>query len=284
MILLGAHVSIAGGYHKAVEKGGRLGLSVIQIFPKNQLQWASKELEKQEIQSYFQSLKEYTQIKLVFAHGSYLYNFASPDDKLITQSKYCILNELDLCSALCLPYLIIHPGSHMGSSESKGIERIIQSLKHVLENDHGTTAICIETTAGQGTGLGYKFEHLRDIIQGVGPDRIGACIDTCHIFAAGYDIRTLNSYRRVIDEFDRIVGLSYLKVVHLNDSKGELGSRIDRHMHIGHGVIGKESFKYIMRDQRFLDIPKVIETPKTQNGKEMDRVNIEVLRSFVKNH
>lgn len=278
MLLLGAHTSIAGGYHKAVVRGGKLGLSTMQIFTKSQLKWSSKPITKQDIDLYKKALSEYRGINPVFAHGSYLYNFASPEHQLVEQSIHFIQDELDRCTGLNLPFLIIHPGSHMGSGEDEGIKRVISSLKTVLAGDTGSTVICIETTAGQGTGLGFRFEHLKDIISGVGAERIGACLDTCHIFAAGYDIRTYSSYQSTVELFDKIVGLSRLKVIHLNDSKEGPGSRVDRHAHLGTGMIGIKCFQYIMRDERFAAIPKVIETPKRSGGKEMDGVNLDILR------
>ena len=244
MLLLGAHTSIAGGYHKAVVRGSKLGLGTMQIFTKSQLKWSSKPITKQDIDLYKKAMSEHRGIKPVFAHGSYLYNFASPEHQLVEQSIHFIQDELDRCTGLNLPFLIIHPGSHMDSGEDEGIKRIISSLKTILAGDTGRTVICIETTAGQGTGLGFRFEHLKDIISGVGVERIGACLDTCHIFAAGYDIRTYSGYQSTIELFDKIVGLSHLKVIHLNDSKEGLGSGIDRHAHIGMGMIGMKCFQY----------------------------------------
>lgn len=282
MTLLGCHVSVSGGYYRAVERGEELGCSAIQIFTRNQLRWSSKRIDEEDIVIYKKFLSESTKIKLVFAHGSYLFNFASPDRKIIKRSTLSILDELERCFLLNLPFLVIHPGHHKGLGEDIGIHKIVASLKTVLNNDTGNTMVCIETTAGQGTGLGYRFEHIRDIIQGIESDRIGACIDTCHIFASGYDIRTFKEYKKTVELFDRVVGLSNLKVIHLNDSKGSLASRIDRHMHIGEGHIGRDAFKYFIQDERFEAIPKVIETPKKLGGREMDSFNLEILREFTK--
>ncbi len=278
MLLLGAHTSVSGGYHKALIKGRKLGLSTVQIFTKNQLRWVSKPISENAAGLYRKALSDDGGIKLVLAHGSYLYNFSSPSHSLVEQSVQSILDELERCAILELPFLVIHPGSHMGSGESGGIKRIISSLERVLEIDRGNTTICLETTAGQGTGIGYRFEHLREMIDGIGSGRTGVCLDTCHIFAAGYDIRTRSAYRSTIKAFDRVVGLKHLKVIHLNDSKGGLGSRIDRHTHIGEGAIGIKSFEYIMNDERFKGVPKIIETPKKAGGREMDSVNLETLR------
>jgi deoxyribonuclease-4 len=278
MLLLGAHTSVSGGYYRAIVKGRELGLSAVQIFTKNQLRWDSKPISEEEIRLYREELSVSTKIKKVLAHGSYLYNFSSPRGSLIRQSEQSILDELARCTALGLPYLVIHPGSHMGIGETAGIKRIVSALKKALELDRGETTICLETTAGQGTGLGYRFEHLKEMISGIGSERIGVCLDTCHIFAAGYDLRTLTAYRSTMSQFDRVLGLENLKVIHLNDSKGKLGSRIDRHTHIGKGEIGLKCFEYIMKDERFEKIPKIIETPKKEGPKEMDRVNLDTLR------
>ncbi len=280
MLLLGAHISITGGYHRAVEKGSRLGVNVVQIFTKNQLRWADKQLQQKDITLYRDALDTYPEIRQVFAHGSYLYNLASPDPVLANRSIRSIVNEMNICDMLGLPYLVIHPGSHMGAGESSGIDEIIGNMNIVLDRYNPKVLTCIETTAGQGNSLGYRFEHIRDIIHGVGEKRLGVCLDTCHIFSAGYDIRDFSGYQSVIDLFDHTVGLSYLKVVHLNDSKGGLGTRIDRHMHIGQGEIGENCFRLFMKDKRFEGIPKVIETPKKEPQEEMDIVNLNLLKSF----
>jgi deoxyribonuclease-4 len=193
-----------------------------------------------------------------------------------------MLDELNRCDALDIPFLIVHPGSHGGAGETAGVGRVISCIEKVLANFKGNTTLLVETTAGQGTGLGYRFEHIRDIVDGVRDRRIGACIDTCHIFAAGYDIRSGGAYRRTMREFDRIVGLAQVKAIHLNDSKGALGTRIDRHTHIGRGRIGLRAFSMIMRDSRFEHIPKILETPKKPEGRDMDSENIELLKSLLK--
>jgi deoxyribonuclease-4 len=281
MVLLGAHISIAGGYQRAVEKGCCLGVSVVQIFTKNQLRWADKHLQQKDITLYRDARENNPEIQQVFAHGSYLYNFASPDKILANRSIRSIINELNICDKLGLPYLVIHPGSHMGAGELSGINEIIGNLNIVLDRYNGKVLICIETTAGQGNSLGYRFEHIRDIIHGVGDRRLGVCLDTCHIFSAGYDIREFSGYQSVIDQFDQTVGLTNLKVLHFNDSKGGLGTRIDRHMHIGQGEIGENCFKLFMSAKRFEGIPKVIETPKKEPWGEMDIVNLNLLKSYV---
>jgi deoxyribonuclease-4 len=207
---------------------------------------------------------------------------AEGSTKNIKLSTETLLNELNRCRMLGIPFLIVHPGSHGGDGEVSGVERVVSRIESVLKQFDGDTVLLVETTAGQGNGIGYRFEHIRDIIGGIRDSRIGSCIDTCHIFSAGYDIRTGKSLLRTIREFNRIVGFEYVKVLHLNDSKGALGSRIDRHTHIGRGEIGVEPFSLIMRDRRFALIPKIIETPKKLEGQDMDGRNLDLLRNFAK--
>ena len=280
-MLLGCHVSVAGGYYRAVERGSDIGCTVVQIFTRNQLRWWSKPIDKDQINRFKTAFAENSIIDSVFAHGSYLPNLASPNLDIRKKSVLSLKDELDRCDKLQLPSLVIHPGCHMGIGEKKGIQNIIYSLKEVLEDNESDTLICIETTAGQGTGIGARFEHIRDIIGGVDDKRVGSCIDTCHIFASGYDLRTEKEYHRTIENFHDIVGLERLKVIHLNDSKGVCGSRVDRHMHIGEGNIGVDAFGWILRDKRLHSVPKVIETPKKKDGREMDHVNLQILRELV---
>ncbi len=281
MTLLGAHVSIAGGYHRAVERGVGLDLPVIQIFLKNQVRWVSNIPGASDFDRYDRTRAVHPELRMICAHGSYLYNFASPDDSLAGRSIESLCDELRIGARMNIPYLVVHPGSHMGDGEIIGVKRVSMRLRSVFELCASTTLICIETTAGQGSGIGYRFEHIRDIIGGVGNGTLGACIDTCHIFSAGYDIRTCEEYESTIDEFRKVVGFDALKVIHLNDSKGALGARIDRHQHIGEGGIRSDAFRFIMNDKHFLSRPKIIETPKKRNGNDMDRKNIDVLLGLV---
>jgi deoxyribonuclease-4 len=281
MMLLGCHVSVSGGYYRAIERGSKIGCTVVQIFTRNQLRWRSKPINKDQIEHFKSALAEDKNVKLVFAHGSYLPNLASPYRDIRKKSILAIKDELDRCDKLGLPYLVVHPGSHMGIGESKGIKNIVSSLKSILANNDGDCAICIETTAGQGTGLGARFEHIRDIIGGVDEKRVAACIDTCHIFTSGYDLRTKEKYLKTIARFHSVVGLEMLRVMHLNDSKGACGSRLDRHTHIGEGHIGVDAFGWILNDERLSGVPKVFETPKKKDGKEMDEVNLEILRKLI---
>lgn len=280
MLLLGCHASIAGGYHRAIEIGNELGCTALQIFTKNQLQWKSRPLKKEEIELFREARERHKEIRIVFAHGSYLLNLATQDTELRRNSLALLKEELERCSLLSLPYLVIHPGSHGGAGERNGVDNVIRCLVELSETFQDGTIICIETTSGQGTGIGCRFEHLRDIVRSLPEGSAGVCIDTCHIFAAGYDLRSRKAYEAMVENFDRIVGLDRLKVLHLNDSKGDLGSRVDRHEHIGRGRIGKDAFRYIIQDVRFEDIPKIIETPKTGKRDEMDNVNLKLLRSL----
>lgn len=283
MTFLGAHVSIAGGYHRAVERGADLDLPVIQIFLKNQVRWVSKIPDASDFDHYDRTRAVHPGLQMICAHGSYLYNFASPDDSLAGRSIESLCEELLIGARMNIPYLVIHPGSHMGDGEIIGVKRVSMRLRFVLELCASTTLICIETTAGQGSGIGYRFEHIRDIIGSVGNGELGACIDTCHIFSAGYDIRTREEYESTVDEFRKVVGFDALKVIHLNDSKGALGTRIDRHQHIGQGEIGSDGFRFLMNDKQFLSHPKIIETPKKMNGNDMDRQNIDTLLKLAGN-
>ena len=279
--LLGCHVSAAGGVHRAFERGDAIGCTAIQVFTRNQRQWNVPPLGRAEIDRFHQASRQYPGVKVVLAHGSYLMNLAAdPRDReeITRRSAETLLDELNRCSALGISYLIIHPGSHGGLGVHRGIENVLSCINAVMERFTGATTLLIETTSGQGTGIGYRFEHLRDIIQGVCGGMIGACMDTCHIFSAGYDIRNTRRFRRTLREFDRVLGLHQLKALHLNDSKGALGSRVDRHMHIGRGEIGTLAFSLFMRDERFASMPKILETPKRLEGRDMDRENLEFLR------
>ncbi len=281
MLLLGCHVSISGGLYRCFSRGEELGCTVVQIFTKSQLRWDSASVTREQAERFASSKAQTKSILLACAHGSYLCNFASPDPKARDRSISCLMDELSRCENLDIPLLIIHPGAHMGAGEILGVRRIVRSLRQALTHNGGRTVLCIETTAGQGTGIGSRFEHLRDILDGVGTERIAVCIDTCHIFAAGYDIGTQKAYRSTMKQFDRIVGLAHVKVMHLNDSKGACGSKTDRHAHIGEGSIGMAAFTQVMRDDRFEDVPKIIETPKKSNGLEMDAVNLTRLRECI---
>lgn len=271
-------MSIAGGVYNALVSGKELGCTTIQIFTKNANQWKAKELSTEEIERFKQLQKE-TQISPVVAHDSYLINIASKDKELLEKSRQSLLFELTRTERLGIPCLVMHPGSN--PNEADGIKRIADSLNWIHSQSPKYSArICLETTAGQGNTLGHRFDQIAGIIDLLGDkSRVGVCYDTAHTFAAGYDIRTRKAYQATFKEFDKIIGLKKLKVIHLNDSKKDFGTRVDRHEHIGKGFIGLDAFRMLLNDHRFEKVPKILETPKEG---DMDENNLEVLRSLVK--
>jgi deoxyribonuclease-4 len=280
-VLLGAHMSIAGGVHTAVERAVSVGCTTMQMFVKNNNQWLGKALTAEDIATYKKLLRE-SSIGPVVVHDTYLINLCATDKIILQKSRQALKDELDRCEALNVEYLNFHPGSHMGAGEKEGIQRIAESLNiiHDLTRGYRVKSV-IETTAGQGTAIGYRFEQLREIIDLVeASDRMAVCVDTCHIFAAGYDLVTEAGYEQTFTEFDSIIGLGRLVAFHVNDAKRERGSRIDRHEHIGKGTIGKAGFRHIMNDERFAAVPKILETPKGPEMKE-DIKNMKVLRSLI---
>ncbi len=278
-LLLGAHMSIAGGIPRAAESAARLGCNALQIFVKNSNRWEGKKISDEEAQE-FKTLILQHGIKNVAAHSSYLINLASPDEDLRQRSIAAFIDELNRCAQLNVQSLVLHPGSHRNEGEASGLKRIVDSLLQVIASSDTGVRITLETTAGQGSSLGNRFEHLRDIISGLsGHPSISICMDTCHIFASGYDIRTNTAYEETMDRFDSVIGFSRLSLVHLNDSLKPLGSRVDRHEHIGLGYIGDEAFKNLITDPRFEKISKILETPKDRD--EMgDKENLARLKSF----
>jgi deoxyribonuclease-4 len=281
MVRLGAHMSISGGVDTAFDRGEQIGCDTIQIFTKNNNQWRAAPLKTESIERYHQRQAE-TGISPVVAHASYLLNLASPDDELWQKSIQALMVEVERCEALDIPYLVLHPGSHMDTGEEAGIARIAQSLDIVHNRlPDAQVKITLETTAGQGTNLGYRFEHIAAMIEAVeASDRLAVCYDTCHTLAAGYDFRTPEGYAQVFQEFDAVIGLGRLVVFHLNDSKQDLGSRVDRHAHIGEGDVGLEGFRHILNDPRFSEVPMLLETPKSKDMHE-DVENLARLRSLV---
>ena len=282
MTLLGAHLSIAGGTPEAVKAARDLGCTALQIFVKNASRWYAPPIAEEESR-HFQELRELVQLRSAVAHGSYLVNLASPDEGLWRRSLSAVKDELERSEALGLEFLVLHPGSHLKTGETVGIQRISEALNHIHEEcGELRVKIALETTAGQGTNLGYRFEQLRDMLDGCKlPERVAICLDTCHVFAAGYDIREEESYGATTARFEEVLGFEKLAVLHLNDSKRELGSRVDRHEHIGMGQIGLGAFESIMNDRRLVDLPKILETPKGEDGLE-DRRNLEKLRALIR--
>ena len=280
--LIGAHLSIAKGLHHALYEAKAYGCTALQIFTKNASTWKERTLDQDEIDRFDQARKK-TGIIEIASHTSYLINLATPEKSKHVLSCNALVNELTRSSVLDIPYIVLHPGSHMGKGENKGISKIADSINEIFAQTHSiNTRLLLETTAGQGFGLGHSFEQLASIMDKIeNQDRIGICLDTSHIFAAGYDIRTEEPYLETIKAFDGIIGLKNLFVIHLNDSKKKLGSRVDRHEHIGEGYIGINLFKLLMNDKRFRDVPKIIETPKNKDGRDADKMNLKRLRTLI---
>ena len=273
-------MSIAGGVEKAVERGASVGCETIQIFTKNNNQWKAHELKPAQL-AQFKASRAKLDIHPIFAHDSYLINLGSPSDELWNKSLDAFTIELERCETLELSGLVMHPGSHTGSGEEAGLRRVAEGLNEAFRRLPGCkTEVWLETTAGQGTNLGYNFGQLRQILDMVSePERIGFCFDTAHVLASGYELRERDGYEATFAEFDQALGLGRLRAFHLNDSKKDFGSRVDRHEHIGHGFLGLEAFRMLVNDPRFSDRPMVLETPK---GKEMgeDVENLKVLRGL----
>jgi deoxyribonuclease IV len=279
-ILLGAHMSIGGGVHRAIERARSIRCTAMQIFVKNNMQWFARPLQREEISAFLDHAQR-AEIQFAFAHANYLINLAATNPQFYANSLRALSEELVRANQLELPFLVLHPGAHLGAGEEAGLHKIVASIDHVLAGlPKAKTRIALETTAGQGSCLGHRFEHLAHIMAQVRePERLCVCLDTAHVFAAGYELATEKLARKMFAEFDRIVGLEHLVALHLNDSKTACGSRVDRHEHIGQGRIGLEAFRFIMRDRRFRKIPKVLETPKGKELKE-DVENMQTLRSL----
>lgn len=278
-VLIGAHISIAGGTPLAFDRGIEAGCAAMQIFTKNATRWQAPPLSPEEA-ARFRAQQARTGIAPVVAHGSYLINLASPDPVLLERSRLAFLDELGRAAALGLPCVITHPGAHMGAGVEAGLARVAQSLDWLEERaGEGAPLVCLENTAGPGTVLAGEFGHLGTILGRVrSPDRVGVCLDTCHAHAAGYDFATPAAYRDSLASLEAAVGACRVLAIHLNDAKGERGSRLDRHEHLGRGRIGLECFRQFMTDPRFALVPKIIETPKEEGGRQMDPVNLGVLR------
>jgi len=281
--MFGSHLSIAGGMHLALLEAERLEFDTVQVFTKNQQQWKCKPLLPETIAEWKAHVSRLDFGQTV-SHDSYLINLASPDEKAWRASIALFVEELSRCVILGIPYLVTHPGAHLESGEDKGLARIAAALDEVHEEIPGGGVLtCLEITAGQGTSLGYKLEHLATIIEKVKhPERLAVCLDTAHLFAAGYDFRG-RRYAKFRRELENTVGIERIKVLHLNDSKKDLGSRVDRHEHIGLGTIGLEGFRPFVRDKAFKNIPKILETPKLKHpdGRDWDTVNLEMLRGMM---
>ncbi len=279
--LLGAHTSIRGGVVSSVDLAEKLNFSAMQIFTKNSNRWSGKPYTEDEIKEFRRKLKG-SGIRFTVAHDSYLINLCAVNGDILEKSKAAFMDELLRCEQLGIPYLNFHPGSHGGTGIDEGIKLIADSINEIHYKTAGyKVSSMLEMTAGQGNAVGYRFEHLAGIIELIEEkQRMSVCIDTAHLFAAGYDFRTPDTFEKTFNEFDSIVGLDRLKCFHMNDTKKELGSRVDRHEHIGKGKIGLKGFKFIMNDKRLEKVPKVLETPKGEEQLE-DLENIKVLKSLI---
>lgn len=283
MPLFGAHMSIAGGCHNALREATEHRCETVQLFTKNANQWNAREFTEEDVRR-FRHLLQASGLRFATAHDSYLINLASPDPALYRRSLEAFTVELQRAEQLGLSYLVMHPGAHVGAGEEEGLARVTAALDEVHSRcpDY-PCQVLIEATAGQGTTLGWRFEHLGAILSRVAaPERLGVCFDTCHVFAAGYSLAPREEYEKTMAEFDRAVGLEKLRVFHVNDSLKPLGSRVDRHAHIGRGCLGLEPFRLLVNDPRFQDRPMILETPKEEgDNADMDTVNLGVLRGLV---
>lgn len=282
--LLGAHMSIAGGYYKALEAAAKAGMVTCQIFSKNNNQWRAKPITGDESNLFLGRLQE-LQISHPLSHSSYLLNLASPAAELWQRSVDALVVEVERAEQLGIPYVVMHPGARMDSTEEIGIAAVVRGLKEALLRTASLRCgILLETTAGQGSSLGHQFGQLAAMLKGVGhSDRLAVCFDTCHVFAAGYPLARRRDYLATMKQFDQTIGLERVKAFHLNDSKKDLGARVDRHEHIGRGKMGLEPFEHLLNDRRFRDVPMYLETPKgIESGEDLDVINLRTLRGLVR--
>jgi deoxyribonuclease IV len=282
MALLGAHMSTAGGLSTAFDRGASVGCTTMQIFTKNQNRWQQKPTPPEEIERWAEKQAE-TGIRPVVSHAAYLINLGTPNEELWNKSMEALADELTRAEQLGLLGVVFHPGAHMGEGEEAGIARIVKGINAAHQATRGfKTLTLIEGTAGQGSALGYRFEQLQAMQEGVSePERVAFCLDTCHLFASGYDLRTEQAYADTLGQFDELCGIKRLKCFHFNDAKKPLGSRVDRHDHIGTGQLGLAAFGFILNDPRLADVPKILETEKSDDMHE-DVENLRVLRSLIR--
>lgn len=278
--VLGAHLSIEGGFYKAVERAKEIGATCFQIFTKSNRQWHSKPISEQEIKKFKESLTQAPEIKSIVAHASYLINCASGNEGVRAKSIRGLVDELTRCHQLSIPYLVMHPGSSAHIAREATLVHLGKTIRSVLENTPESTTLLLETMAGQGSALCATFDELAIVLDVIDKTkRIGICLDTCHLFAAGYEINTSNGYSATIAELDNKIGVNRVLVIHMNDSKKEIGSRVDRHEHIGQGEIGLQGFTLFMNDEKWQTVPKILETPK--GNRDSDRQNIKTLVNLI---
>lgn len=279
---LGAHISITGGFAKAIDRGEQAGCDTIQIFTKSNRQWAASPIADVDAESFLERRKT-SAIDPVFVHTSYLINVCALNPETMEKSVAALIDELERAAKLQLPFVVLHPGSYTGGNVADAVTLAAKNIDRVIESTkRAKVKVAIENTAGQGTALGTTFEQIADLLDQIeNKDRTCVCLDSCHLFAAGYDISAAAGYKKTISDFDRIVGLDRLAAIHLNDSKGGLGSHLDRHEHIGAGKIGLEGFAHFVNDRRLAHVPMVVETPK-DNDIEDDMMNLTALRQLIK--
>jgi deoxyribonuclease-4 len=281
--MFGSHLSIAGGLHHALVEARGLGMDSVQVFTKNQRQWSAKPLEDEAV-ALWHAHRRSTGITVPVSHDSYLINLASPDEAAWSKSIDLFRVELANCSRLDIPYLVTHPGAHLGNGEEAGLSRVARALDRLHDELPDLAVItCLEVTAGQGTSLGWRLEHLRDILGQVKhPGKLGVCLDTAHLLAAGYDLTSAAGAEATVEEVERVIGLERVRVLHMNDSKVPRGKRVDRHEHLGLGHVALPALGVFVRHPKFADVPKILETPKemTAQGEPWDAVNLKVLRGL----
>jgi deoxyribonuclease-4 len=283
MPLFGAHQSIAGGCHNALLEAQARGCDSVQLFTKAPSQWAARPIDEEQARLFRATLRK-TRLRIPIGHDSYLINLASPDGPLYRRSIDAFVDEMNRAETLGLRYLVMHPGAHLDAGEEAGLARVVRALDEVHARCAGfRVRVLVETTAGQGSTLGYCFEHLAAILRGVAePARLGVCFDTCHVFAAGYALAPAAEYQATMRHFHRVVGRGRIKAFHVNDSQKPCGSRVDRHAHIGKGRLGLEPFRLLVNDPRFRNRPMLLETPKEETAAgNMDDVNLAALRELV---
>lgn len=275
--LLGAHMPASKGIPAAIRNGAAIGCTAVQVFTSSPQQWKSRDIGPEEPAEVKKAIEE-TGIGSLISHDSYLINLCAVEQEKRDRSRIALARELSRCSTLGIPIVISHLGAHMGAGEEEGLKVVSEQILEILAESPSEVTLTMETTAGQGSSLNYKFEHIARIFELTkSPANLGVCLDTCHVFAAGYDIRTADSYEAVMSEFDKVVGCERLVCLHLNDSKKPLGSKLDRHEHIGEGEIGEDAFRFVLNDPRIKDKPMVVETPKAE---EFHEKNVALLWSL----
>ncbi|NOY12785.1 MAG: deoxyribonuclease IV [Deltaproteobacteria bacterium] len=277
-LLVGAHVSIAGGIEKAIARGEEIGATAIQVFTRNASRWQARPLSTDAVAA-FRAARKDSKIAYVAAHDSYLINLASPDPELRDKSIAAFADELERCALLGITDLVMHPGAHMGQGTAAGLSTLVESFQRIFSAAPAEVRVLVENTAGQGTSLGARFEELASILERLPQGNLAICLDTCHAFAAGYDLSSVEGYAAMMAEFERLIGVEQLALFHLNDSKKPLGSRVDRHEHVGRGLIGPAGFAALMQDERFAGVAKIIETPSGDAHCD-DLANLALLRQL----